>query len=36
MQVPENERAQFQLFLEELGYPYAEESDNRAYRLFLS
>ncbi len=36
MQVPEAERAQFQSFLEELGYPYADESENTAYRLFLS
>jgi threonine dehydratase len=36
MQVPESERAEFRSFLENLGYPYAEESENTAYRLFLS
>ncbi len=36
MQVPDAERGQFQSFLDELGYPYADESENTAYRLFLS
>ena len=35
-EVPESERDQFQAFLESLGYPYAYESDDPAYRLFLS
>ena len=36
MQVPKSETAQFQAFLGDLGYPYADESANPAYRLFLS
>ncbi len=35
VQVPQNELADFQHFLENLGYPYIEETDNPAYRLFL-
>jgi len=35
MQVPAQERAQFQGFLDELGYPYWEEEGNPAYELFL-
>ncbi|TFZ03551.1 threonine ammonia-lyase, biosynthetic [Ramlibacter humi] len=35
LQVPRAERAAFQAFLDELGYPYVEETDNPAYRLFL-
>ncbi len=35
-EVPEAERDQFQAFLESLGYPYVYESDDPAYRLFLS
>lgn len=35
MQVPEREVDEFQAFLRELGYPYAEESNNPAYSLFL-
>ena len=35
MQVPSREMKQFRQFLENLGYPYAEETRNPAYRLFL-
>jgi threonine dehydratase len=35
MQVPQREMAQFRRFLKKLGYPYAEETRNPAYRLFL-
>ena len=35
MQVPRNEMRQFREFLATLGYPYADESSNPAYRLFL-
>lgn len=35
MEVPESERTAFQLFLDELGYAYVDETDNPAYRLFL-
>lgn len=34
-QVPLQERNDFQAFLDELGYSYADETDNPAYRLFL-
>jgi threonine dehydratase len=36
IQVPEEELLEFQVFLDGLGYAYWEESDNPAYRLFLS
>jgi threonine dehydratase len=36
MQVPPDDYAAFQEFLEKLGYAYCEESHNPAYRLFLS
>ena len=36
IQVPEPERAEFQKFLDGLGLQYCEETDNPAYRLFLS
>lgn len=36
IQVPRTELRAFQCFLDELGYPYADESRNPAYRLFLS
>jgi threonine dehydratase len=36
MQVPPGDKTSFQVFLEKLGYPYCAESDNPAYRLFLS
>jgi threonine dehydratase len=35
IQVPETERPQFQQFVHKLGYPWREETDNPAYRLFL-
>jgi threonine dehydratase len=35
MQVPPRDRKQFKAFLAQLGYPYWEENDNPAYRLFL-
>ncbi len=35
MQVPPTEKAAFQIFLDNLGYPYWDESENPAYQLFL-
>jgi threonine dehydratase len=35
MQVPPREMAEFRRFLHKLGYPFAEETRNPAYRLFL-
>jgi threonine dehydratase len=35
LQVPTKEGKVFAKFLEELGYPYVEETLNPAYRLFL-
>ena len=35
IQVPKDERRQFTRFLRKLGYPWAEETGNPAYRLFL-
>jgi threonine dehydratase len=35
MQVPKAEMRQFSAFLRALGYPYADETRNPAYRLFL-
>jgi threonine dehydratase len=35
MQVPTAEAAEFQRFLDDLGYPFIEETDNPAYPLFL-
>jgi threonine dehydratase len=35
MQVPPDEKAAFEQFLRQLGYPYWDESDNPAYQLFL-
>ena len=35
LQVPQAERADFQSFLEQVGYDYREETENPAYRLFL-
>ena len=34
-EVPEEEREDFRAFMRSLGYPYACEPDNAAYRLFL-
>lgn len=36
LQIPVNERKQLTDYLDELGYPYWEETDNPAYRLFLA
>lgn len=35
IQVPPNEMEQWQAFIDTLGYPYWDESDNPAYKLFL-
>ncbi|WP_024302367.1 threonine ammonia-lyase, biosynthetic [Pseudogulbenkiania sp. MAI-1] len=35
IQVPSYDSAAFQSFLDSLGYPYVEETDNPAYKLFL-
>ncbi len=35
LQVPDRDRAAFRRFLKELGYDYADETRNPAYRLFL-
>ena len=35
MQVPREELREFRTFLKELGYPYADETGNPAYKLFL-
>ncbi|RMX11213.1 threonine ammonia-lyase, biosynthetic [Allofranklinella schreckenbergeri] len=35
IQVPQEDGAAFEQFLHTLGYPYVEESDNPAYKLFL-
>ncbi len=35
LQVPDRDRKAFRRFLEELGYDYADETRNPAYRLFL-
>jgi threonine dehydratase len=35
IQVPPSEKAEFDAFLESLGYPYWEETNNPAYKLFL-
>ena len=35
MQVPPAEKVEFKTFLDQLGYPYWDESANPAYRLFL-
>lgn len=35
MQVPPADMAVFQDFLDRVGYPYAEETQNPAYRMFL-
>jgi len=35
IQVPKNEMTEFRNFLKKLGYPYAEETRNPAYKLFL-
>lgn len=35
IQVPPEEKPEFDAFLKALGYPYSEETNNPAYRLFL-
>jgi threonine dehydratase len=35
IQVPSSDNAEFQRFLDGLAYPYVEETDNPAYKLFL-
>ena len=35
MQVPPNEHCEFLAFLQNLGYPYWDETENPAYKLFL-
>lgn len=35
IQVPSSDNAEFQNFLDGLAYPYVEETDNPAYKLFL-
>ena len=35
LQVPKADHRSFQKFLDSLGYPYVDETDNPAYRLFL-
>ncbi|OGV76741.1 MAG: PLP-dependent threonine dehydratase [Methylotenera sp. RIFCSPLOWO2_02_FULL_45_14] len=35
MQVPPEDAAEFKLFLNNLGYPYWDETENPAYKLFL-
>ncbi|MFQ5634568.1 MAG: threonine ammonia-lyase, biosynthetic [Gammaproteobacteria bacterium] len=36
VQVPRAERAEFDRHIQELGYPFEDESDNPAYRMFLA
>ncbi|MDQ2076145.1 threonine ammonia-lyase, biosynthetic [Marinimicrobium sp. ABcell2] len=36
MQVPKGERAQVRKFLDEINYPYWDETENPAYRFFLA
>jgi len=35
LQVPKGEKKELNGYLKDLGYPYWEESDNPAYKLFL-
>ena len=35
IQVPDADKAEFNKYLDDVGYPYWEESDNPAYALFL-
>lgn len=35
IQVPQNQHGDFEQYLETLGYPYFDESDNPGYKLFL-
>ena len=36
VQVPKNQRRAFEAVLDELKFPYWEETDNRAYQLYLA
>jgi threonine dehydratase len=36
VEVPASDHAEFRRHLDSLGYPYWDESDNPAYRLFLN
>jgi threonine dehydratase len=36
LQATKAERKEIEAFLDQLAYPYNEESDNPAYKLFLS
>jgi threonine dehydratase len=36
LQVPDGDKAEFEAFLHAMGYPYTDESDHPAYRLFLA
>jgi threonine dehydratase len=36
LQVPREEYKQLEKYLDSLGYPWIEETDNKAYQLFLS
>jgi threonine dehydratase len=35
MQVPPADAAEFEVFLNNLGYPHWDETENPAYKLFL-
>jgi threonine dehydratase len=35
LQVPKSDKAAFKSFLDNVGYPHVEETDNPVYRLFL-
>lgn len=35
LEIPDGQESQLQVFLENLGYRYVEETDNQAYKLFL-
>jgi threonine dehydratase len=35
MQVPPEDEINFEVFLNQLGYPFWDETDNPAYKLFL-
>lgn len=35
VQVPPNDSEEFEKFLEKLGYPYVEETENAVYKKYL-
>jgi threonine dehydratase len=35
LQVPEKDNASFEKFLQTVGYPHVDETDNPVYKLFL-